>query len=111
MSFVAEFLDMMPDTLAVQPGVRDGFGKFIASGSASNYSCRIEGRHRMTRDMSGRETLSTVQVIVGDAPGLTTDLHRYTLPARFRPNADLAAIAVEMVADESGPCYETVYLP
>ena len=109
--FIDDFADFLPDTLIVTPGVVNGFGKFIASGSVESYPCRIEGSNRMVRDSAGREVVSTVQVIVGDAPNLTTNLHRYTLPSRFIPSGGRVAIAIERESDEDGPCYEVVILP
>lgn len=109
--FVDEFLDMMSDEVVVTPGFVDGFGKFIASGEVETYPCRIEGQNVTVRDDAGREVKSSVQIIVGDAPTLTTRLHRYTLPIRYLPNEKRVAVAIERESDENGPDYEIVYLP
>lgn len=111
MSFINEFLDMMTQEIVVSSGTLDAFGRFTAVSTAT-YPCRIEGRRIMTRDMAGRETLSTVQIYVGDTTiGLTPNLHRYSLPSPWLPSGERTAIAVEPEFDESGPAFCVVYLP
>lgn len=110
-SFVADFLDLMSDTLVATPGYLDEYGGFTASGEVLSLPCHIEGSTRLVRDQSGREVTSSVQVIVGGVYDLTVDRHRYTLPARFQPRTDLLAIGVERESDEVGPVYECVLLP
>lgn len=111
MGFFADFVDLMTDELVVQPGALDLYGTFVPSGASIALTCRIEGKARMVRDPSnGQEVVSSVQVFV-EASDLTTDEHRYTLPARFEPRTNLRAIAIEKYDDESGPCYEKVMFP
>lgn len=111
MAFIDHFITMMSDEVVVTPGIIDGYGRFVASGAVVAYPCRIEGQNVMTRDDAGREVKSTVQIIVGDAPTLTTNRHRYTLPSRFVPSGQRTALAIERESDEVGPVYEIVYLP
>lgn len=108
---VEELEDMFPDTLVAQPGVHDAFGDFIPSGAALSVPCYIEGESILVRDRQGREMVSSFQVIVGGAYGLTVDDYRYTLPVRYSPRTDLTAIGVIPVSDEGGACYEQVNLP
>jgi hypothetical protein len=120
--FVVDFLDMMPDRVRVVPVALDEYGDYVASGSDFYVQCRIEGRNRMVRDLSGREIISTVQLYVGGTVDintgevdttpalLTTDAHRYVLPARFIPSGELTAVNVERCADESGPSFEVVFI-
>lgn len=120
--FARDFLDFMPDRVTVTPGVVDEYGAFIASGQDFIIQCRVEGSNRMTRDMAGREVVSTIQIFVGGTYdedteetdctpiGLTEDLHRYTLPSRFNPNSLRTAVTVERNADEDGPQFEVVYI-
>lgn len=107
-AIVSDLLDMMADTLVAQPGALDGFGGWSPSGAALSLPCYISGRNRLTRDLTGREVTSTVQVYVGGAYGLTVDGHRYTLPSRFEPNSGLTAIGVRRLADENGAHHEVV---
>lgn len=112
MAFTDEFLGMMPDTVTAQPGVLDHFGAFTPSGAIiADIPCRIEGEQRLARDSSGREVVSTVQLIIGGVYGLTAHTHRYTIPGRYTPNTNLEAFSVNQVSDENGPCYEEVMLP
>lgn len=109
--FLAELVELMPDTLVAQPVVSDEFGDWVPSGAALALDCRIEGGVKMVRALDGRETVSTVQAIVGSSPGLTATDFRYTLPSRFEPNSNLRAINVLKEADEDGPLYEEVVFP
>lgn len=109
--FGSLFADFMPDLLIAQPGTTNAYGDFIPSGSILSIPCRIEGGNRLVRNAQGKEVVSSVQVITGAANDLTVNRHRYTLPARFMPNTSLQAINVIRESDESGPCYEEVYLP
>lgn len=110
-AFADLFLDMMSDTLIATPGTNDAFGKFTASGEVLSLPCHIRGKAALVRDRSGREVTSSVQVIVLGVHDLTTDKHRYTLPARFSPRTNLQAISIGESADENEPVYEKVYLP
>lgn len=111
MAFDAALLDLMPDTLVAVPGAVDAFGEWTASGSTVNVPCRVEGRARLVRDLSGKEVVSSVQVYTGGVYSLTVDGHRYTLPSRFAPKTEIQALHVELVADEEGPHHEVVMLP
>ncbi len=109
--FAEMFADLMPDTVIVTPGTLDAYGDFIASGQTLSLACRIEGQTRIIRDAAGNEVVSTVQVIIGSYNDLTADKHRYTLPTRYTPRAELQALSIDKESDETGPCYEVVYLP
>jgi hypothetical protein len=111
MTFDAELLELMPDTLVATPGALDGFGQWAASGEVLSLACYISGRNRQTRDLAGREVVSTVQVTVGGAYGLTVEGYRYGLPDRFEPNSGLTAISVRRASDEDGAHHEVVMLP
>lgn len=110
-SIVDDLLDMMPDTLIAQPGNLDAFGGFTASGESVSIPCYIEGEVKLVRDMSGRESVSSVQVYTGGVFSLTTTNHRYTLPARFLPREDLQAISIDRASDENGAHHEVVMFP
>lgn len=111
MGFMDDLADMMPDTVTAIPGAHDAYGTFIASGATLALACRIEGAQRLVRDLQGQQVVSTVQVILGSAPGLTVEGYRFNLPARYTPNAAIRAISIEPVSDESGPLYEVINLP
>lgn len=112
-SILTDLADLFPDTLSVQPGTLSATGAFVPSGAVANYSCYIEGATRLVRDITtGKEVVSTLRAVVASAvAGLTVNLHRYTLPARFNPRLSLRAVSVEKVSDEDGAHHETVHFP
>lgn len=110
-AFVSDFLDELCDIVLAQPGTTDNRGAFIPSGAVASLPCRISDGPELTRDTAGREVVSGVRLIVGANIGLTAHRHRYTLPARYSPRLNLTAVRVGFVNDESGPCYEKVWLP
>lgn len=109
--FASEFLDFMPDTVDIYPGVLDEFGDWAPSGAVIVAPCRIEGEQRLVRDPTGQEVTSSMQVILGEYLDLTTAYHRYSLPGRYTPGTQLRAIAIDKVQDETGPCYEEIFFP
>lgn len=111
MTFAADFADFMPDTVVAVPGNTNNlYGKWLSSGESVNVRCRIEGNNRTVKDQTGKEVVSSVQLITDAVYGLTEDTYRYTLPSRFQPNSLLTAITVERESDEDGSCYEVVFL-
>lgn len=112
-----DLLDLFPDTITVHPGYLDGTGGFIPSGAVASYPAFISGGQRLIRDTDGQEVVSTVFVLVGATPTLTTDRHRYTIPSRFIPDGSiipsgqLQAISARKVSDENGPHHEELYFP
>lgn len=109
---VDDVLDLLLDTITCTPGTVDETGLFVPSGTVLNLPCRIRYGQRTIRRSDGQEVVSTTRVIVGGYNDLTTDGHRYTLPARFSPRTDLVAIRVDKVSDdEDVECYEKVWLP
>mgnify|MGYP001570328787 CR=1 FL=1 len=110
-SFVAGFLDEMPDILLAQRGTKTGSGTFIPSGAVAAFPCRISGGPQLTRDIAGQEATSTVQILIGGVGNLNARDYRYTLPARFSPRTNLVALQGHQWTDEDGPCYEKVWLP
>lgn len=108
MSIVDDLAGLFTDAINAQFGLLNEFGEFTPSGALiSAIPCRIEGEQRLVRDPSGQEITTSVIVIVGGYYGLTTDNHRYFLPARFTPNGSessgtgLRAIYVDKVSDET----------
>lgn len=114
MTMLTDLADLFADTLTVQVGTLDGFGKFTPSGATVSYDCHIEGRARLVRNAQGQEVVSSTQVYLDEAPGLTVKTHRYQLPARFPSSPDSSgwiAIGIEKEADEAGAHHEVVLLP
>lgn len=109
---VADLIDLYDSTLIATPGIQDYDGSWIPSGQVlSNLLCRIEGEERLIRRQDGQEVTSSMQVYVAGYNNLTVKSHRYTLPARFSPEADIKAIGVNKVDDEEGTLYEVVLFP
>lgn len=106
-----DLADCFPDTLIAQPVSLNAFGEFSASGSPVSLKCYIEGANKLIRDLDGQEVVSSLQAYIGEVSSLTVDGHRYTLPGRFNPSADLRAISVQRVSDENGAHHEVVMFP
>lgn len=111
MSIVDDLVDLFPDTLVATPVNVDMFGDIVPSGEELAIPCYIVGDTRLVRDTTGREVTSSMRVVLAGVYGVTTHLHRYTLPTRFNPRTDLQAIAIEMASDEDGAHHETVMFP
>lgn len=109
MAFIDDFLDFMPDTLTVQPGVNNEFGEWTPSGASFAVPCRIEGANRLFRDAQGREVAATTQLYCGGVYGLTVEFHRYYLPSDYLPSGARVAVAVFPEHDEDGPAFDVVY--
>lgn len=96
------------DELTATPGTLNEYGEFVPSGTVLNLPCRIEGEQRLVRDPSGHEVTTSVIAIIGGYYDLTTDLHRYVLPARYKPNGTengqgLRAVYIDKVGDDESP--------
>ena len=111
MSIVDELLHLFPETMTCQAGTVDNRGLFTPVGSPFTVPARFEGQSKVVRTSGGQEKVSTLRAIVAAATPLTADLHRYTLPARFVPNAGLQALGVEKWADATDFIYEEVLFP
>lgn len=111
-AITSDLLELMPHLLSAQPGTLDAFGTFVPSGAALSLQCLIQGKGVLDRDAAGAEVLSTMQIHLGSSNNLTTEGHRYTLPASFPdPRLDLVAISVKRLSDENGAHHEVVMLP
>lgn len=112
MGILDDLLDLFDGEVIVQPGTTDGYGTFTNAGSALTLPARFEGGSRLVRDRSGQEVVSTMTVIVaGLLASSDPSAFRFTLPSTFTPSADIQAIAIEPVSDETGPIYTEVILP
>jgi hypothetical protein len=103
---ISDLLDMFPDTVSYNLPTIDGYGK-ETSGSASTIRAFISGSTKQVRLGSGQIAISTMQVTVAGAPGLTVN-HQITLPSRFSLKTP-KIIAVKQNSDENGPHHEIVY--
>lgn len=111
-TIVDDLADLFSETVIAYPGYLDGYGDWIASGAALTIPCRIEGNVVVVNQRSsGRDIGSHTQIITRGYFNLSPVDYRYDLPAHFRLGTRLRAIEVETEADETGPIYETVYLP
>lgn len=110
-AFMAKFADMLGDTITVTPGNEDGFGDFITSGDVLSIPCRLSTSAKLVRDLSGRETVSSVRAILDNFYDLDIDNHRFTISSLHDPYSMIKAIGIKKVSDESGPLYEVVILP
>jgi hypothetical protein len=97
---VEDFLDMMPDTVTVEPWVaQDGLGA-PAFGPARSYRARVEVSPRLVRNLQGEEVVSTARVYLGTRDAVS-ERDRLTLPAGFTQTQP-SIIRVSPVRDEAG---------
>lgn len=105
-TFILELLDLFLDEVIAIPGTTNEYNAFTPSGTLLALPCRIEGEQRLVRDPSGQEITTSVIVIVAGYYHLTTDLHRYLLPARYTPDgsessgAGIRAIYIDKVSSD-----------
>jgi hypothetical protein len=99
-----ELLDLMTETITVEPFAGETGRGVRSYGSASTYQCRIVGKRRMVRDAQGEEIVSTRTIYLGSAPGVTVR-DRLTLPNGDQP----MILSVASTPDEDGTYYETIY--
>jgi hypothetical protein len=94
-----ELLDLMLDTVTLEPST--GFTKYNdpTYGTPIAVQCHIVRMNKRALDRSGREVTSTVQVILAD-PTLEIDTNaRLTLPDGSRP----AIVQLNAEEDDQGP--------
>ena len=103
----AALLSLMPDTVTVEAYSTENSYNEPAYGAASSYQCRVQGKTRMVTTPAGEEKVSTVQVYLASAPGVTVR-DRITLPARFVPTTP-EILSIAHYGDESGSYSEVVY--
>lgn len=111
MAGLADWADMMPDTLVAQPGYEDHEGTFTASGQALNIACHIESDTRLVRSQkTGAEVTSSATAYLGAVHRLTLSGYRFTLPAELDTTLE-EAIRIDRLRDEDGEHHEVVVLP
>jgi hypothetical protein len=103
----AELLELMPDTVVLEPYLsQDSYGQATYS-AASTYQARVSGKVKKVTDANGSERVSMVTVYLASAVGVTVQ-DRITLPARFVPSQP-KILAVGLLSDESGAYSDVVY--
>lgn len=98
MSYADDLKDLMPDSVVWSPFVsRDQFGA-PTYGTPTTLRARVVRKHRLVRDISGQQVVSTAQawIISGDSEIGSTD--QVTLPDGTTP----VIAAVERQGDEVG---------
>lgn len=104
---VALLADLFSDSVTLEaPTGFNMYGKPIAYGAAVVVSAHCMSGNRVVRDTTGKERVSTLQVILAGTPGATIH-HRFTLPGRFKPPAP-PVISVVQFQDENGAHHEQV---
>jgi hypothetical protein len=98
---VEDFLDMMPDTIVVEPRVGHNEHGEEIYGPPRSYPARIEVSPRLTRNAQGQEVVSTAQVFVGSATLVIREMDRLTLPEGFTERQP-DILRISPVRDESG---------
>lgn len=80
MSFEAEFLTLMTQTIQVSPFISfDTYGEPIYSTSVATYACRIERNPTVVRDQLGADVVSNITAYIASTSELDP-LSQYVLP-------------------------------
>jgi hypothetical protein len=103
MSWDAELDELLVDevTLAA-PGAKDFYTQQSAGASSDLYRCKIDGRVKMIRDLSGREQVSTVQVYLNQLITGIDPTWVITLPARYAPTQPPILLVETFTDEEAG---------
>lgn len=107
MSAVSDWLDLMADTVTVEPYASQNKYGEETYGAAVSYRAKCVGKQQKVTDGQGQERVSTVTTYLGSNPTLTVR-DRITLPSRFGVTQP-AIIAIRFVSDENG-AHHTVVL-
>lgn len=108
MSGISVWLDLMPDTVTVEPySSQNKYGE-ESYGAAVSYRARCVGKVVKVTDMNGNERVSTVTTYLNAAPTSLTVRDRITLPSRFTVTTP-EILAIGLVPDESGHHHAVVY--
>ena len=117
MSFEAELLELMTDTITVEPflptPLPDGASQWDVA-NPRTFRARVEQFARMVRNKEGREVVSNSQIFLAPTPATgaahaPTANDRYTLPAGYYPQQP-PAISVARENDQDGLHHWMVYL-
>lgn len=104
---VALLADLFSDSVTLEaPTGFDMYGKPTAFGAPTVVDAHCMSGNRVVRDNTGKERVSTLQVILAGIPGATI-FHRFTLPVRFKPPLP-PVISVVQFQDENGAHHEQV---
>jgi hypothetical protein len=96
-----ELVDLMLDAAVIEPQI--GIDKFnnFSYGDPISVRCQIARTNKRALDKAGRETISTVQVILADPTLVVTVDDRLTLSDGDQP----AIVEVLSVKDDEGEYY------
>lgn len=105
---IPDLLDLFPDTVTLEePTGFDKRGVPSAYGPARTVPARILGQIRRVTGMDGVEKVSSMQILLGGAFGVSPKV-KITLPSRYVPRTP-TVISVRPSTDENGPHHERVY--
>jgi len=100
-------LSLMPDTITLEAYSTQNAYNEPTYAAATTHQCRVQGRVKMVRTVQGDEKVSTVQVYLATAAGVTVR-DRVTLPTRFTPRQPVI-LAVDYRSDEQGAYGDVIY--
>lgn len=104
MTIRAEFLDLMPSTVAVYKSQsRDAYGKRTFGGTATMVRCRIQGEVSVVKDPENRDVLTTGKLIMFGTPDVNVH-DKVVLP----DDTVATIVSVDVVDDEDGPHHTVV---
>jgi hypothetical protein len=113
MSFMSDLAPLFDSTVTAQQGYVDGAGTWFASGAPQNFPARYEGGpHTVASGGAQVVTSGLLCLINGVLPSHDSATMRFTIPAVFAPQtAEIQAIRIDPVFDETGVISAEIYLP
>lgn len=110
MSFIDNFLDMMPHEIIIHTKGQYTKAGDVIPGPDMTVKCYVDGKSTKVVSADGTEVISSATVYsatyLGDLePEATVDL-----PIGFRPRNNLKVVKINPLDDESGPQGSVLYL-
>lgn len=104
---VADFLDMMADTVTIDAWVSNSVsGVPTYAGAPASYPAYIEIKNRRIIDHTGREVMARGRVFLGSAVNVDVRA-KITLPSEYQPVTP-PILAVNIANDEAGNHHTTI---
>ena len=93
---------LMLDEVTIEPAIgKDRYNNFLY-GPAVAVKCQVVRQSRRVLDRGGRETISTVQLILANPSLIVSENDRVTVPSIV---GNPGILGIQAVGDEEGPYY------
>ena len=109
MALESDFLDLMTQTVTIEPYTGQNASGEASYGTAVSYSARVVGKSRMVRNITGQEVVSSKTVYLYGASLSFSVKDRVTLPSGNVPQTP-PMIAVSQFPDDEGNHHSALYM-